>query len=78
MQCGVFDWKADEHGWPTESKTILVARRDEHRANIDFGGLLAPTVAVSSVRLLTAMACKLDLDLCHFDIEQAFAQSGLR
>ena len=46
--------------------------------NIDFGELLAPTVAVSSVRLLTAMTCELDLDLCHFDIEQAFVQSDLK
>ena len=45
--------------------------------SIDFGELFAPTVAVSSVRLLTAMACELDLDLCHFDIEQAFVQSDL-
>ena len=41
------------------------------------GELFAPTVAVSSVRLLTAMACELDLDLHHFDVEQAFVQSDL-
>ena len=65
----VFDWKADEYGWPTKTNTRLVARGDEQRANIDFGEFFAPTVAVSSVRLLTAMACELDLDVCHFDIE---------
>ena len=42
--------------------------------NIYFGELFAPTVAGSSVRLLTAAACQLDLDLGHFDI-QAFVQS---
>ena len=73
----VFDWKADEYGWPTKTKARMVARGDEQRANVDFGELFAPTVAVSSVSLLTAMACELDLDLCHFDIEQAFVQSGL-
>ena len=30
-----------------------------------------------SIRLLAALACKLDLDLCHFYAEQAFVQSGL-
>ena len=45
--------------------------------NVDFGELFAPTVAVSSVRLLAALACELNLDLCHFDIEQAFVQSDL-
>ena len=73
----VYDWKADEYGWPTKTKARLVARGDQQRVNIDFGELFAPTVAVSSVRLLTAMACELDLDLCHFDIEQAFVQSDL-
>ena len=30
-----------------------------------------------SIRLLAALACELDLDLCHFDAEQAFVQSDL-
>ena len=30
-----------------------------------------------SIRLQAALACELDLDLCHFDAEQAFVQSGL-
>ena len=27
--------------------------------------------------LLRVIACELDLDVCHFDVEQAFAQSKL-
>ena len=65
------------YGWPTKTKARLVARGDEKRANIDFGELFAPNVAVSSVRLLTAMACELDPDLCRFDVEQAFLQSDI-
>ena len=30
-----------------------------------------------SIRLLAALAGELDLDLCHFDAEQAFVQSKL-
>ena len=30
-----------------------------------------------SIRLLAALACELDLDLCHFDAKQAFVQSDL-
>ena len=63
-----FDWKADEYGWPTKTKVKLVARGDEQRVKIDFGELFTPSVAASNVRLLAAMAWKLDLDLCHFDI----------
>lgn len=47
------------------------------RASIDFGELFAPTVSASSVRLLAALACEQNLDLCHFDIQQAFVQSDL-
>ncbi|CAB1100038.1 unnamed protein product [Ectocarpus sp. CCAP 1310/34] len=42
-----------------------------------FGELFAPTVSVSSVRLLAALASEQNLDLCHFDIQQAFVQSEL-
>ena len=47
------------------------------KASIDFGELFAPTVAVSCVRLLAALACKHNLDLHHHDIEQAFIRSDL-
>ncbi|CAB1112502.1 unnamed protein product [Ectocarpus sp. CCAP 1310/34] len=43
----------------------------------DCGETYAPTVAVSSVRLLAAMACEQNLSLRHFDIKQAFVQSDL-
>ena len=73
----VFNWKADEFGWATKVKARLVARGDMQREYIDFGALYAPTVSVSCVRMLAALACELNLDLCHFDIEQAFVRSEL-
>ena len=45
--------------------------------NVDFEDLVAPTVAVSNVRLLAALACELNLDLCHSDIKQASVQPSL-
>ncbi|CAB1100747.1 unnamed protein product [Ectocarpus sp. CCAP 1310/34] len=47
------------------------------RVHVDCGETYAPTVAVSSVRLLAAMACEQNLSLRHFDIKQAFVQSDL-
>ena len=47
------------------------------RECIDFGDLYAPSVASSSVRLLAALACEHDLELCHFDIDQAFVKADL-
>ncbi|CAB1120041.1 unnamed protein product [Ectocarpus sp. CCAP 1310/34] len=50
---------------------------DLRREYIDFGELYAPTVSVSCVRMLAALECELNLDLCHFDIKQAFVRSEL-
>ena len=40
--------------------------------------LYAPTVATSSVRLLAAFANEHDLELCHFDVDQAFVRADLK
>ena len=53
----VFDYKTDEYGWPTKNKARPVSRGGVQRMNIDFVEYFAPTVAVSIVRLLAAMAC---------------------
>lgn len=37
----------------------------------------APTPSASSIRILGALACRLDRDICHFDIEQTFVYSDL-
>ena len=47
------------------------------REGVDFSETFAPTVSSSCVRLLSAIACECDLDLCHFDVDQAFVQSDL-
>ena len=48
------------------------------REFVDFRDLYAPTVAPSRVRLLAALACELDLELCHFDVDQAFVRAELQ
>ena len=66
----IFDWKVDQFGWPTKVKTRLIARDDVQREYIEFGDLYALAVASSSVRLLAALACEHNLELCHFDIDR--------
>lgn len=73
----IFDFKSDEYGWPVKAKARLVARGDQQKDFIDFGELYAPTVDVSSVRLLAAYACVMNLCLFHFDITQAFVRAEL-
>ena len=59
------------------AKARLVARGLNQREGIDFFETFVPTPAASCIRLLGALACELDLNLCHFDAEQAFVQSSL-
>ena len=68
----LFNWKSDEFNWVSKAKSRLVARGFKQREGIDFGETFTPTVSSSCVRLLSAIACELDLDVCHFDAEQAF------
>ena len=60
-----------------KAKPRLVARGFKQREGVDFGETFARTVSSSCVRLLSAIACECDLDLCHFDVDQAFVQSDL-
>ena len=54
-----------------------MARGFKQREGIDFSEPFAPTVSGSCARLLSAIACECDFDLCHFDVDQAFVQSDL-
>ena len=47
-----------------------MARGFEHREMIYFDDTFVPTVSGACVRLLTAIACFRDLDLCYFNIRQ--------
>ena len=73
----VYTWKVDEQGWVVKAKSRLVARGFKQSKGIDFGEMFAPTVSSSYMHLLSAIACKFDLDLCHFDVDQVFVQSRL-
>ena len=73
----LYSWKSDEFGNVVRAKARLVARGFGQREGIDFFDTFSPCPSVMSIRLLAALGCELDLDLCHFDAEQAFVQSYL-
>ena len=68
----------DAFGFATNSKARLVARGDVQRMFVDFADLHALTVVTSSVRLLAAFANAYDLELCHFDVDQALVRADLK
>ena len=73
----MYTWKTDEQGWIVKAKSRLVTRGFNRREGIDVGDTFPPTVSSSCMRLLSAVGCELDLDLCRFDVDQAFVQSHL-
>ena len=60
-----------------KAKSRLVARGFKQHNGVDFIETFVPTVSSSCVRLLSAIGCECDLDLCHFDVDQSFVQSDL-
>ena len=55
----------------------MVARGCSQIQGVDYFDTFAPTPSTSSIRLLVCVALERDLDLYHFDAEQAFVQSEL-
>ena len=68
----VYTWKVDGHGWVVKAKSRLVAHDFKKHEGVDFSEMFAPTVSSSCVLLLSAIARECDLDLWHFDVDQAF------
>ena len=60
-----------------KAKSRLVARGFKQREGVGFGGTFAPTVPSSCGRLLSAIACECDSDVCHFNVDQTFGQSDV-
>ena len=73
----MYSWKSDEFGAVVRAKARVVARGFGQREGIDLFDTFSPCPSVISIRLLAALARELDLDLCHFDAEQAFLPSDL-
>ena len=81
--CNVIDsrwgykWNADKTGKIVKAKARLVAKGFKQKHGVDYLETFSPTANAASIRLIVALACKYDLELLHFDIEQAFVQSEL-
>ncbi|CAM9351520.1 unnamed protein product, partial [Laminaria digitata] len=61
-------WKGDAHG---------MIKGFSQRGGVDYFETFAPTASTTSNRLIAAMACKLDWDLRHLDVDQVFIQAEL-
>ena len=60
-----------------KARSRLIARSFKQHKGVGFSETFAPTTPSSCVRFLSSIACECDLDLCHFDVDQAFIQSHL-
>ena len=73
----LYKWKGDAHGTIERAKARLVAMGYSQVEGVDYFETFAPTASATSNRLIAALACKLDWDLRHLDVDQAFIQSEL-
>ena len=68
----VFKWKADKTGKIVKAKARLVAKGfKQKKYGVDYLETFSPTANAASQRLLVALASKYNLELLHWDIEQA-------
>ena len=73
----VFKRKADKTGKIVKAKARLVAKGFKQKYGADYLETFSPATNAASQRLLVALACKYNLELLHWGIEQAFVQSEL-
>ena len=71
----VFKWKADETGKIVKAKARLRAKGFKQKYGVEYLETFSPTASDASQRLLVALACKYNMELPHWDIEQALVQS---
>ena len=73
----LYKGKGDSHGMVDRAKARMVAIRYSQVEAADCSETSAPTASATSNRLVAAMARKLDWDLRHLNVDQAFVQSEL-
>ena len=69
--------KVDEDEWVVKAKPRLVAWGFKQCKGLDSSETFVSTVSSFCVGLLSAIACECDVNICHFDVNQAFVQSDL-
>uniref|UniRef100_A0ACD5WTY3 Uncharacterized protein n=1 Tax=Avena sativa TaxID=4498 RepID=A0ACD5WTY3_AVESA len=73
----VYKIKRDADGSVAKHKARLVAKGYVQREGVDFDEVFAPVARLDSVRLLIAIAAKLDWKLHHLDVKSAFLNGEL-
>ena len=73
----VYRWKVNSEGEVVRAKARLVAKGFSQVPGVDFDETFSPCPQSPSVRLVLGIAVQQNLDLFHFDAQQAFIQSDL-
>ena len=73
----VFSWKTDSRGLITKAKARLVARGFGQRFAVDYFETFAATPAMTSIKLVMAVAVQEGWPLYHLDVKQAFIRAKM-
>lgn len=74
----IFKIKIDDEGKPGEYKARLVARGFQQADDIDFAEIYAPVAKLTTLRILIAVANKLNLSIHQMDVKSAFLYGDIK
>jgi hypothetical protein len=74
----VYDIKVDEHNNPTRYKARLVAKGYAQKEGIDYNETFAPTMNMSTSRMLVMLAATHNIKLTQYDVSTAFLHADLK
>lgn len=74
----VYKTKLDSEGKVQKFKARLVAKGYTQQSGVDFDEVFAPVAPMETVRVLFALAAKLDWPVYHFDVKSAFLNGVLQ
>ncbi|EKU21439.1 hypothetical protein NGA_2101310, partial [Nannochloropsis gaditana CCMP526] len=69
--------KRDQNGVIVRRKARFIAKGYSQEFGYDYLHTYAPVASITTIRLVLALACILDLELDNMDVEPAYLQSDL-
>ena len=64
-----FRVKRDNLGAVNKFKARLIAQGFSQVKGIDYNEIFSPTIKFTTIRLMIALTCRYNLELCHIDIK---------
>jgi hypothetical protein len=74
----IYKVKSDTVGDVCRFKVRFVAKGCSQRVGLDYTETFSPVIRMASLRMFLAIAAARDLEMCHFDIDNAFVYAPIK